>query len=385
MKIIKIFIEASALAEERMSGIGHAILEIVRALEKHPENGVTFEIVLVAGFDKTKFLKRWGLKSVKYYRIPCPQRLYNLFWKFDLLPPMDILLGKGVYVFGNYKNWRLLVSKSITYVHDVSFLLYPEFVNAKNRQFLAKNMPRWIKRTTIVAADSNSAASEIKKFYPASKNKLVVLHHGVNPSQFYPRSSEEIKKVKKKNGIIGDYIFYLGNIEPRKNIVRLIEAYKQLPKSLRDKYSLVLVGGSGWLNGPILEAINQAKKDGYNIFHPTHFVEDEDLPALHSGAILLVHPAIYEGFGLSIVQAMSCGTPVVAGNNSSMVEVVGDAGVLVNVDNVEDISATIGRLLQGKNLRASLSKRGVEQAAKYNWNLTVNKLLDLIKEMKLYG
>lgn len=380
MKRIKFFIEASPIAEERLSGVGHALLELIRALEQHPNCGKTFEIYLTIAFDKRAMLDRWKFQTVKYRCIPFPLRPLNLLWKFDLLPPMDIILGRGVYLFPNYKNWRLLFSKSITYVHDISFVLYPEFVTPKNQSFLARNMPRFLKRTTMIAADSYSAQKEIIQYCKIPEKKVIVLHHGINTAEYYPRSKREVDAVKKKHGITGEYIFYLGNIEPRKNLVRLLAAYRQLSAELRDKYSLVMIGGLGWLNEPILQAINQARQDGLNLIKPEHFVPDEDIPALHSGATLLAHPAIYEGFGFSPLQAMACGTPVMAGNNSSMIEVVGDAGVLVAAEDTGAISDTIERLLSDKKLRGILSEKGLQQARKFNWQTTVGRLVKLVEK-----
>lgn len=381
MKKRKIFIEASPLTEERSSGIAHATLEVIRALEKHPSYDEAFEVILVCGFDKIHTFDRWGLKKAKHKSIPLQQRPFNLLWKYKLIPPMDLFLGKGVYIFPNYKNWSLVFSQSITYVHDMGFALYPQFVSPKNQRFLAKNMASWLKRTTIIATDSKSAKRDILSYYHMPKDKVRVLYHGVDTSVYYPRSKSEIDTKKKEYGISGEYILYLGNIEPRKNLIRLIEAYKELPNSLRDNYSLVIIGGSGWLNEDILEAIKAAQHQGLRIIKPDCFVKDEDLPAIHSGATLLAHPALYEGFGLSIVQAMACGIAVIGGNNSSMPEVIGKGGLLVDATSVSDITNAIHKILTDRELRKNLSQNGLEQAKKFSWEVTADKLVQLVNAM----
>lgn len=377
-KNLKIFIEASPLVEPRMSGIGHITLELVRALDKHPEYGKKFEVILVAPFDKINSLSLWSFKNVKYRRILLPLRPLNLLWKFNLLPPMDLLLGRGVYIFPNYKNWWLIFSKSITYVHDISFVLFPQFVSPKNQRFLKKYMPKWLKRTTLIATDSKSAKNEILDYYDVPNTKVKVLYHGVDTKIFYPRPTQEVDLVKSKYNITGKYIFYLGNIEPRKNIERMTEAYRNLPKKISNEYSLVLVGGSGWLNQSIIESIKNAQQEGFRIIKPEAFVKDEDLPALHSGATMLLHPALYEGFGLSIVQAMACGTPVLAGNNSSMPEVVGSGGLLVDSTSVENISSTMEKILTDQKLHDELATKAIAQAQKFSWDKTTNQLVDLV-------
>jgi glycosyltransferase involved in cell wall biosynthesis len=380
-KKLDIFVEAAPLIEERMSGIGHATLELVRALEKHPGHGKRFQIILLVNADKFDKLERWKFNTVQYKKIPFPLRPFNLLWKYRLLPPIDLFAGRGVYVFPNYKNLWLARSKSITYVHDISFVLYPEFVSPKNQRFLAKNMPRWLRRTTLVAADSQSAKNEIIDYYHISRDKIKTLYHGVDTSIYYPRDKNEIESVKKKYGITKEYIFYLGNIEPRKNIERMIEAYKGLPAMLQDKYALVLVGGGGWLNESIVESIKSAQKAGFNIIKPEEFVIDEDLPALHSGATMLFHPALYEGFGLSIVQAMACGKAVLAGDNSSMPEIVGDAGVLVDAKNVTAIMTALQGLLDNEQERAKLEAKALTQARKFSWITTANQLVEIAQSI----
>lgn len=381
MKRLKLVIEASSITEERVSGIGHSLVEIIKSLERHPDNSEKFEVCLAVPFDKVHMLDRWEFYKVKYIRIACPMRPLNLLWQFNILPPMDLFLGRGVYLFPNYKNWWVPFSKSITYIHDISFVLYPHFVVPKNQRFLEKWMPKWIKRSTLIAADSDSAAKEIIEEYNPPKDKVVVLHHGVNTEQFYPRPQREIDALKEKYKISGDYILFLGNIEPRKNIEKLISAYAQLPVELQKRYGLLLVGGLGWLNETIFAAIKRAQKAGLNVRRPEVFFTDEDLPALYSGATILAHPAIYEGFGLSLVQAMACGLPVLAGDNSSMKEVVGNAGLLVDESNVNAISGTMKRLLEDGALRRELSEKGLKQSKKFNWDDTVAKIVKLSQDM----
>jgi glycosyltransferase involved in cell wall biosynthesis len=381
MKKIKLFIEASPIAEERVSGIGHMTAEIVRALDNHPLNGKEFEINLVICSDRAHFLEQWGFKNVRIKKIPIPQRLFNIIWKFDLWPPLDILLGKGkgTYIFPNYKNWRLARSRSLTFVCDVSYLVVPEFVSPKNQAFLKKNISKWTRRATRVIAISKNAQSEIIKYLNVPLEKTSLVYCGVDPSVFYPRTAEEIISIKKEYNLPENYILFLSNIEPRKNVINLINAYKQLPPETINKYALLLVGGGGWLDEPIIEAIKQAQNEGYNIVRPVTYIPDIKLPALHSGATVLVHPALYEGFGIAPLQAMACGTPVIVANNSSLPEVVGAAGLLVDANDSTDISVKINELLSNTILQAELSKKGIVQAQKYTWDQSANTLVKEIE------
>lgn len=380
MKPVKLFIEAYPISEARMSGIGHMTLELIRALERRPDNQKTFEIVLVINLDRKNTLKRWNFTKVSYKTVPLPTRIFNILWKFDLLPPMDLLLGKGIYIFPNYKNWRLAFSKSLTFVCDVSYLIFPQYVSPKNQKFLKKNIKKWVKRTDKVLAISKNAQQDIVNKLAIKDSKTLLVPCGVDLNVFNKRSQKEVEKLKHALGIDGEYILYIGNIEPRKNIGRLVEAYKLLPVSLRKTYTLLIIGGGGWLNEPIMKAITEAKRQGHNIIKPDHYIPEEELPALYSGATILVHPALYEGFGISPLQAMACETATAVANNSSLPEVVGDAALLLDAEDVNDMSDKIERLLQDKDLREKLIIKGLRQVQKYSWDTSAAILVNEVTE-----
>ncbi len=375
MSLHKLYVEASPIAEPNISGIGHMTLELIRALERHPDCGQKFEIVLVVAFNKKHLLDRWDFKRVKVKTIPVHMRLFNILWKFDLLPPMDLLLGKGTYLFPNYKNWRLLRSKNLTFVCDVSYLVVPEFVSPKNQQFLEKNITKWVRRSNKVLAISKNAQQEIIDNLDIEAAKTLLVPCGVDGSVFKAQSSQKVKQFLSEYELPNDYILYLGNLEPRKNISGLIDAYKSLPRSISKKYPLVLVGGGGWLNEPILEKITAAQADDYNIIRPEKYIPDDLLPELYGGAKMLVHPAFYEGFGISPLQAMACGVPVIAANNSSIPEVVGDAAILVPAEDTKAISVKIEELLSSTPLQKKLVARGLEQSKKYSWDSSAKVIL----------
>ena len=381
-KQVKLYIDASPLAETKITGIPHFTAELVTALDQHPDNGKRFKIILVIAFDKRKKLNRWNYKNVRIKSLPLPMRIINLLWKYDVLPPMDNLLGRGIYLFPNYKNWRLSHSKSLTYIHDLGYIRYPEFVQPKNLEFLKNNTKKWISRSDLILTGAEHARSEIIELLNVPAQKVVTINHGVDHSEYYQRSKDEIKSAKQLYSINGKYLLYIGSLEPRKNLTRLISAYRALPQTLRSQYGLCLIGGGGWLNDQIIKDIIAAKDAGENIIQPSTYVEDKDLPALMSGASILVHPAVYEGFGLSPLQAMSCGTPVLVGNNSSLPEVVGDAGILVDANNVEDISAKIEEVLSNDKLRSIMVAKGLTQASKFKWEISAQKLLDNVYKVE---
>src|SRR5262249_39725898 len=152
---------------------------------------------------------------------------------------------------------------------------------------------------------------------------------------FYPRPMAEIDTVKRKYAITKPYILYTGTLEPRKNIKGILDAYNALPPQVRATYSMVLAGGRGWLDQEIRAQL--ADLQHLDLLTPG-YVPDEDLPALYSGASLFVYPSFYEGFGMPPLEAMACNTPVIAADNSSLPEVVGDAGILVNANDAASLA-----------------------------------------------
>lgn len=380
-KTTKLYIDARALASDRISGIGHNLVEIVRALEHKKSQGENIQITLLVPISKARFVNQWGFQQVTTKRVLIPMRVINVLERRRLLPPMDIFFGHGVYIFPNYTNWPLLFSKSLTYIHDISYIDYPQFVEPRNLKMLSKGVPRWIHRCDKVIAISRNAGDEITKYFKLQPNKVQVVTCGVNTKIFSPQNEDKIDRLNKAYNLPPKYLLYFGNIEPRKNLINLVNAYKTLPKELKDKHALVLAGGDGWLNEPIHQTITQAQNEGDNIVIPRKYIPDDDLPALFSGAIALVHPSYYEGFGISPLQAMACGIPVMASNVSSMPEVIGDAGLYVNPSDQQDISDKMKLLLENASLRNELIKKGFIRTQHFNWDRSGEKLLAVIRDV----
>lgn len=378
----KVYIDALPIAQDKMSGIGHLTLEMIRALSTNKEFDYKYELILVLPLGKASKIVRHNLSGCKVATLPLPARALSLFLKLKLLPPVDLLIGRGVYVFPNYRNWPLLLSPSITYFHDVSFMLHPETVSPKNLKYLKHNARLWLKRTDLVATLSHSSKMEIIENLKIPEGKVKIIPCGVNGSIFYHRSYKEVLNIKHKYGLPeGNYIICVGNLEPRKNIDRLIAAYQKLPDKLRNDYALVLIGGGGWLNEKTMALINSARNNGLDIFHPKKYVEDEDLPALFSGAALAVHPAVYEGFGIPPIQAMSCRTLVAASAIDSIKEVVGEAALLFDPYSISDIMAKIETGLSDNDERVSLVKKGEKQSKKFTWEDSASILYKIIEEL----
>lgn len=378
MKKTKLFIDADALVVDHFSGVGHSLLGMVKALERRRQEDQNFELILFASSSRLSRLNEWGFSSVEYRGIPLFRRVIMGLQRRHALPPLDLILGKGVYFFPNFLNWPLAFSKSITLVHDISFEIHPEFVDPPNQKFLSENVPYAANRSDIVATVSPNAKKEIEEHYKIPPAKVKVIPNGVDKTNFYKRDEEEIKRKKAEYGISGDYFIFVGNIEPRKNLIRLVSSYRALPKEITDKVALLLIGGGGWQDKEINDVIHQARYDGYRILRPYKYVPDMDLPALYSGAKALVYPPIYEGFGMPPLEAMACQVPVISTKVDPLPWVVDDAGLYVDPYSESDITKSMVKILSDKKLKNNLIQNGLKQVDQFLWDRSASVILDEI-------
>lgn len=337
-KVPHILVDAFPLVDDHFSGVGHYTLGIVRGLDElAAEKKLTYSLIVP---------RRWAGRLAKYelehtksiVKNPVPNRIIRGFMKYRWNLPLDFILGQGHYYFPSFLAWPTWIAKSTVVVHDVTYLAVPECVDKGNREYLERVVPFSLKNAENIIAVSEFSKSEIVKYYNLDPSLVSVAHPSIDRKHFYRRSAEEIHKVKARYDIFTDkYIFSVGNVEPRKNYKRLVEAYMQLPREITDEYPLVIVGAGGWNNQDIKETIQKAKEDGYKIINPKQFVLDEDMPALYSGATFFAFTPIYEGFGMSPLEAYACKVPTIASKIASVPEAAGKAAMYVDPYNVDDI------------------------------------------------
>ena len=220
---------------------------------------------------------------------------------------------------------------------------------------------------------------DLIKHYGVETSKIEVIYLAAD-EYFKPLAYEDVQPVLDRLGLVyKKYILFVGTLQPRKNIIRLIDAFIKLKRKNHIEEKLVLTGGKGWLWEPIIQKIKDAGLSG-DIAH-LGYVDSADLPAIYNGAILLTLPALYEGFGLPPLEAMKCGVPVVVSNISSLPEVVGDAAVLVNPNSVDSIAEGLLEVLSDERLRGVMRERGIRQAAKFSWQETARKTLVLFESL----
>jgi glycosyltransferase involved in cell wall biosynthesis len=366
-------------AVHQSAGIGRYTREMVQALAVLPAALIEFNYCLfVAGAGKvaqpalpapnfswrpTRLTERWLARL--WYRLHLP------LWIETWTGPLDLFHAPDFVLPPVRPDTRTIVT-----IHDLSFVREPETVMPGMLPHLHKWVPHSVRRADHVIAVSEATRQDLIKLYQTPPEKISVLYHGVTPNFEPVTDPAKLAAVRQKYGL-GErpFVLSVGTIQPRKNYQRLIQALAKLNSPV----ALVIIGSKGWKYEDIFNEV--ARLDLAERVHFLGFVADADLAALYSAATLFVYPSLYEGFGLPVLEAMACGTPVVASNQSALPEVVGEAGLLVNPRDVEAMAAAIARLLTEPDLHRCLAEAGRARAANFTWANMALKLLDLYQKI----
>lgn len=262
-------------------------------------------------------------------------------------------------------------TKSIVTIHDLSFLRLPHCFERALLEYLTSNVPRAVQRADWVLADSENTRQDVIELLGVAEERVTVLYPGVEPRFRSIDDAQLLSSIQEKYVLPPRFILSLGTIQPRKNYAGLIRAFARLSM---DDLSLVIVGGRGWLYEDIFSQVQALGLEG-RVFFPG-FVDDADLPAVYNLAEAFALPSLYEGFGIPPLEAMACGTPVVVADNSSLPEVVGDAGLLVDVHDTESLAEALACLVQDTALRQTLVERGLVRARRFTWPGAARTLLE---------
>ena len=269
-------------------------------------------------------------------------------------------------------------AKRVVTIHDMTFFLIPEVhVRLKRIYFRTFIWLAALMRNRIICV-SESTRNDLISITKIDKEKCSVIPLGKSGIFNTNYSLSEINEVKEKYNIKNDYLLFIGTIEPRKNIATLIKVFNEFLK-LNCKYSLVIVGKKGWYYDEIFRLINDYNISDKIIF--TGFVSEEETPVLLNGCKIFIYPSLYEGFGIPVLEALSCGIPTITSNISSMPEVAGDAAILVDPENEIEILKAINLLLSDINLYNLLKQKSILQSKKFSWENTALETLKLYKSM----
>ncbi len=293
-------------------------------------------------------------------------------WPMDRLLPEASLFHATEHLLPHVRHIPTVLT-----VHDLVFQRFPQYHKALNYRYLRGTIALYCRRATAIIAVSGATKADLLTSYGLDASKITVIPEAA-ADFFAPQPQERIEAARRKYGLPPRYLLSVGTIEPRKNLGRLADACGPLlAQGLID--GLVLVGSKGWLYEGFFQHLEELPWRDRIIL--TGFVADEDLPAVYAGALVTVQPSLYEGFGLPLLEAMACGSPVCSSNASSLPEVGGDAARYFDPQDTDEMAAVLGDLLGDAELRREMRQRGMNRAALYSWRRTAEKTVALYERV----
>ncbi|MBE3092203.1 MAG: glycosyltransferase family 4 protein [Actinobacteria bacterium] len=313
--------------------------------------------------------------KVNFSQINLPTSILKRKWNNSSIEKKEKLLGgvdiihSTAYMIPELFNARLVVT-----IHDLSFLIFPEYHTKENYELVLSNLIYLNSRPDMVICDSLQTKKDVIKYFHVPEEKLRVVYLGVSDSFREEIDSDFRKKILEKYGLTGKYLLCVASIEPRKNFLRIINAFSEFIKQEEYKeYSLVCVGGRGWKNIEIYSLVKQKNLEGKIKF--LGFIEESELAPIYNQAEIFLYPSLYEGFGLPVLEAMACAVPVITSNVSSLPEVASDAAILVNPYSEKDIYTAVCSLLENGSLRKKLISKGLDRVREFSWEKTARETL----------
>ncbi len=295
------------------------------------------------------------------------------------LLPLELFFGPhDVYLFPNFVEYPHWTGKSVVVIHDLSFLRVPQYVTKLNALFLRRFVSVSAKRADHLIANSEYTKQDIVNTYKVPEDRVTVAYPGVNRKEFRPARDAQIKKIREKYGLEKPFILYLGTLEPRKNVLSILKAYASLGN--REDFNLVLAGKKGWMYSKIFEEVKELGIEDGVVF--TGFVSDGDKPAFLSAAEVFVYPSFFEGFGMSVIEAQACGTPVITSNVTSLPEAAGEAALYVDPYKVDDLKNAMEKLLFSSKLRDDLSQKGLVNVRRFDWGISAKRVLNVFGSLE---
>jgi len=277
-------------------------------------------------------------------------------------------------------NYFIFSSKipTVVTIYDISCFKHPETHPKERVAWHREYLPRALREAKHIIAISEFTKREVCEYFDVSPEKITVTYLGASQG-FTPRKESEITKVVQKYNVTpGFYFLAVGTLEPRKNLRTHISAYATLRNTFKEKYPLVIAGYKGWGGAESFPLLEKLQREGY--VRLLGYVPQEDLPYIYNGAISLLYPSIYEGFGLPPLEAMASGIPVAVSNRASLPEVVGDSGVLLDPVNVDAWANTMEQLVEDVQYREELASRALNQARKFSWTSCAAKTLQIYQQ-----
>ena len=380
MLCVRVAIDARAAIAPGKTGVGYYTWHLVRRLPLvDPATRYIAWYLNAGGFlRRRRFFTEVQAPNLSERGTPIPAGVFNrMVSRFDL-PRLEWLVGFDVAFGPNFVPPPTRAPRVVVTVHDLGFRLLPTTAPHAVPWWL-RGLERTLATATRVIVPSEATRRDVEEVYAVDPERIEVIPLGVDTDVFRPSDPEAVHGVRRRFGIDGPYVLVLG-LDRRKNLPRLLEAFRRLPYSVRP--TLVLAGGAPWdpdRRDPVADLLAPIPPDARERIVVTGYVSDRTKAALLGGADILAYPSLYEGFGLPALEAMACGTPVLASNVAALTELVDGAGVMVDPTDVDAIADGMGSLLQDDALRARLGSAGSDRAGRYGWDTTARRTAEVLR------
>lgn len=381
----RIGIDIRCLSDGKKTGVEEYtrnILEQLFELDKKNQYVLFLNSFHKPQFDLVIFSK---YKNVSIKQFHYPNKILNFCFWYLRWPFVDKMLGEVDIFFMPNINFVALSKKTklVLTIHDLSYEIFSQTFSMKRRLWHHILNPRKLCQTADkIIAVSESTKSDIVSRWRILEEKVKVVYNGI-PADFeqLDRNNPKLIEVKDKYGLPFNFIFYLGTIEPRKNIPAIVKAYdhlREINNPQLDKYKLVIAGSKGWKTKNILSVMRNAKFTDDIIFISN--ITNEDKAAVYTMASLFVYPSFFEGFGIPVLEAMRCGVPTITSNTSSLPEVVGEGAIMIDPDKPDELYSAMKELLLNRDFHADMQQQALRQAVRFNWKASARELLKIFGE-----
>lgn len=364
---MKIGIDSRAAKWYRGTGIGTYSYQLINSLNKINSHNEYLLFMPENNNLSIKFKKNFIIKNIS-------QNMCSNFWDEVNIP--NILKTKDIDLYHVPQNGiglpKTKVCPFVITLHDIIPYKMPETVGDRYLKIFTEEIPRIIPMCDGIITVSHYSKQDIVNYFNFPPEKIFVTHLA-NEDIYKPLNKDTCKEfIKKTYGIEDDYILYVGGFSPRKNIVGLIEAFSKLISKLKNTKIKLVIAGSKGKSYSIYKKTTEDLSIQNNVIFPG-FIPLEHMPLLYNASKIFIYPSLYEGFGLPPIEAMACGIPIIASNLTSIPEVVGDAAMLINPYDIEELSNAMYHIIENKNLENQLIKKSLLRSSHFNWIKTAEK------------
>jgi glycosyltransferase involved in cell wall biosynthesis len=371
---VNIGIDATALPPQPV-GAGNYIIQIIRALAELGEDASYTVFAQPHGRELIGLAEGNNLRFEMVSEMPPARRLT---WEQTRLPSLLRRSRVDLLHSLHYTMPLRHPVKQVVTLHDMTYFLFPALHTFSKRYFFRAFIKLSGRQADALLADSESTRRDAIRLAGIPAGKITTALLGVTP-EFTPiKNPEKLHRVAEKYQLPGRFILFVGLLEPRKNVITLLRAYQQNRPELEGR-RLVIVGRKGWMYNQLQQIVGELNL-GEDV-HFTGYVEQADLPAVYNLADVFVYPSIYEGFGLPVLEAMACGTPVITTNVSSMPEITGEAGILVPAVDTAALGSALRSILSDPTLQQKISQEGLQRAAAFTWQHTARLTFDVYQRV----